>query len=137
MRCTEYSHPDKAAPDGAGLSPKDHYDEHIDVGEWPTRGVFFVGFVGKGGTGKSTLAISLAVALAETLPVTLIDLDIDNGSIARWSNIRANVGGAPIPTVVPMPEESVEQAFAKACTRSDERLHIVVVDLPGRYGARP
>jgi chromosome partitioning protein len=43
----------------------------------------------KGGTGKSTLAIHLAVAAqAEGLEVLLVDLDHHSASVAEWASVR-------------------------------------------------
>ena len=115
-------------------TPNEHRIEHIPAGQWPSSGTAAVGFIGKGGVGKSTLSISLTVALSGDLPVTLVDLDVDNCSGVRWATIREQGGIPPIPTVAPKLGETVEEAFARAHDRAiaDERFHILVVDLPGR-----
>ena len=119
---------------GDDRSQTQNRTDQIPVGQWPTRGTAVVGFIGKGGVGKSTLAVSLVVALSKDLPVTLVDLDVDNCSGVRWATIRKQGGMPPIPMVAPGPGEAVEQAFARAHDRAiaDERFHILIVDLPGR-----
>ena len=115
-------------------SPVEHHIEQIPVGQWPTVGTAVIAFIGKGGVGKSTLAISVAVALSKDVQVTLVDLDSDNCSGVRWMTIRAQAGVDPIPTIAPEPGEAVEQALMRAHDRAlaDERFHILIVDLPGR-----
>ena len=48
-----------------------------------------IAFIGKGGSGKSTLMLSAAVALIENgTSVVIADLDPANGSTARWPELR-------------------------------------------------
>jgi chromosome partitioning protein len=88
-----------------------------------------IAFVGqKGGSGKSTIALSLAVAAHEmNEKVSLIDMD-PQGLLANWAKIRANgdidviaSGAAPLPALL----ASLER---KAVT-------LAIVDTPGAEGA--
>jgi chromosome partitioning protein len=74
----------------------------------------------KGGAGKTTLAVSLAVALADRVPVVLVDAD-PQGSTSSW------IGGGDPPrvTVVPAAESAL---LARELHRT--RPGLVVVDCP-------
>jgi MinD superfamily P-loop ATPase len=72
---------------------------------------------GKGGTGKTTLAVSLALALAETHPVELVDCDVEepNDHIFLSPTIRER---KPVEVLVPEVEREACLgcgACAKAC----------------------
>ncbi|MDX2103653.1 MAG: AAA family ATPase [Alphaproteobacteria bacterium] len=76
----------------------------------------------KGGVGKTTLAVHLAVRAGQSQPVVLIDLD-PQGSTLEWIRQR----GQELPTVVPMGVHQVENRlmqFRKA------RLPLVIIDTP-------
>jgi chromosome partitioning protein len=88
-----------------------------------------IAFVGqKGGSGKSTIALSLAVAAHEmNQKVCLIDMDAQ-GLLANWAKIRADgdidvivSGAAPLPALL----ASLER---KAVT-------LAILDAPGAEGA--
>ncbi len=76
----------------------------------------------KGGVGKTTLAVHLAVRAGLSLPVVLVDLD-PQGSTQAWISAR----GQTLPTVVPMGIHQVENRlmqFRKA------RVPLVIIDTP-------
>ena len=94
-----------------------------------------VAAAGKGGTGKSTLLISLAACLARSATVVLVDLDIDNASTLRWSLLRRGVRGVPPITVIkPEGGEAPVATLERALDLADavDGQSIVLVDLPGR-----
>ena len=63
----------------------------------------------KGGAGKTTLALHLAVEAAKTGPVVLIDTD-PQASAAQWADSRR----APQPTVVTCPMARLPHAMQAA-----------------------
>ncbi len=74
----------------------------------------------KGGAGKTTLALHLAVEAAKTGPVVLIDTD-PQASAAQWADGRQ----APQPAVVACPAARLEQSL-QAARRSGA--HIAFID---------
>lgn len=88
----------------------------------------------KGGSGKSTIAENLAVALAvkEKVKVSLIDCDIDQQTLHKWSKRRdllKEEEGVDIPTIPTVVQsENVKDTaltLAKACD-------VVIIDIAGR-----
>jgi chromosome partitioning protein len=66
----------------------------------------------KGGTGKTTLAASLAVAAAQA-GERVIALDLDpQASLARWGERRAKAGAASIVMVEPLERERLQRLRA-------------------------
>eukprot|EP00118_Oscarella_pearsei_P015857 m.146625 g.146625 ORF g.146625 m.146625 type:complete len:112 (+) comp38450_c0_seq31:5541-5876(+) len=57
---------------------------------WPIAGVDHVVVVasGKGGVGKSTVAVNLSIALAESASVGLLDADVFGPSVPRMMNLE-------------------------------------------------
>jgi chromosome partitioning protein len=79
----------------------------------------------KGGTGKTTLAISLAVEAARHgLSVLVVDLD-PQASACRWSDRR----GEESPAVIDAQPSRLPQALAKAAQAGIE---LAIVDTPAR-----
>jgi chromosome partitioning protein len=79
----------------------------------------------KGGTGKTTLAVSLAVEAArQGLSVLVIDLD-PQASACRWSDRR----GEDIPAVIDAQPSRLPQALAKAAQAG---IDLAIVDTPAR-----
>ena len=79
----------------------------------------------KGGTGKTTLAISLAVEAARHgLSVLVVDLD-PQASACRWSDRR----GEESPSVIDAQPSRLPQALAKAAQAGIE---LAIVDTPAR-----
>ncbi len=79
----------------------------------------------KGGTGKTTLAVSLAVeAAGRGLSVVVIDLDSQT-SACRWSDRR----GEDAPAVIDAQPSRLPQALAKAAQAG---IDLAIVDTPAR-----
>jgi chromosome partitioning protein len=79
----------------------------------------------KGGTGKTTIAISLAVEAARRgLSVVVIDLD-PQASACRWSDRRGEEG----PAVIDAQPSRLPQALAKAAQAG---VDLAIVDTPAR-----
>ncbi|MGE3875517.1 MAG: ParA family partition ATPase [Parvibaculaceae bacterium] len=79
----------------------------------------------KGGTGKTTLAVSLAVAAAaEGRSVLVIDLD-PQASACRWSDRR----GEEAPAVIDAQPSRLPQALAKA---EQGGVDLAIIDTPAR-----
>ena len=79
----------------------------------------------KGGTGKTTIAISLAVeAAGRGLSVVVIDLD-PQASACRWSDRR----GEEAPPVIDAQPSRLSQALAKAAQAG---VDLAIVDTPAR-----
>src|SRR5687768_8016629 len=78
----------------------------------------------KGGTGKSTLAVSLAVAATEAgLAATILDLD-PQGTARAWSERRRN----PAPQVAAL---STMSLLPRIGSLRREGADLVIVDTPG------
>lgn len=86
----------------------------------------------KGGTGKSTLAVHLAVALASAgQPTLLLDLDPRQRSSDRYlENRRATADRLQAP--LPIPQSRVLDPEAEGEAGEFGAAAVVVVDLPGR-----
>jgi len=82
----------------------------------------------KGGTGKTTLAVNLAVMLSRTgRDVLLVDTD-KQGSCNFWSSIRSESGVLPrIPCV-----QSFGKGLAKNLLDLASRYEVIIVDAGGR-----
>jgi chromosome partitioning protein len=79
----------------------------------------------KGGTGKTTIAVSLAVeAAGRGLSVVVIDLD-PQASACRWSDRR----GEDAPAVIDAQPSRLPQALAKAAQAG---VDLAIVDTPAR-----
>ena len=79
----------------------------------------------KGGTGKTTIAVSLAVeAAGRGLSVAVIDLD-PQASACRWSDRR----GEDVPAVIDAQPSRLPQALAKA---TQAGVDLAIVDTPAR-----
>jgi len=79
-------------------------------------------FSQKGGAGKSTLAVHLAVAAGKSMNVILIDAD-PQGTVANWATDRKQ----PSPFVARAEPSSIEQLLAGA---QDEGFDLAVIDCP-------
>ncbi len=93
----------------------------------------------KGGTGKSTLAVHVAVALArQALDVTVIDGDTNQGSVPKYlANRSAFISSTkqaalPSPTLVAREWEAMpERDLAGHLT--DSSADVIIVDTPGAF----
>ena len=82
----------------------------------------------KGGSGKSTTATNLAVALAQARQdVLIVDADTQ-GTAARWCERRAENPGRPVVNCVQRTGEGLYQALNDLATRYSE----IIVDAGGR-----
>jgi chromosome partitioning protein len=83
---------------------------------------------GKGGSGKTTLAVSLAVEwMAQGLEVLLVDAD-EQGSARTWADV-AGEGNHPIPTTVAMGKDLWKPGQLPKMAESFDR---VIIDGPPR-----
>lgn len=81
----------------------------------------------KGGTGKTTLATSLAVAAMEAgETVAAFDLD-PQGSLARWGELRT----AETPIVETFPAKNVAQLPEMVRGLANKGFSLVIIDTPG------
>ncbi|HQR89739.1 MAG TPA: ParA family protein, partial [Caulobacter sp.] len=81
----------------------------------------------KGGTGKTTLATSLAVAAMEAgETVAAFDLD-PQGSLARWGELRT----AETPIVETFPAKNVAQLPDMVRGLANKGFSLVIIDTPG------
>jgi chromosome partitioning protein len=79
----------------------------------------------KGGTGKTTLAVSLAVeAASRGLSVLVVDLD-PQASACRWSDRRSE----EVPAVIDAQPSRLPQALAKAAQAG---VDLAIIDTPAR-----
>jgi len=79
----------------------------------------------KGGTGKTTLALSLAVA-AEAAGKTTLVIDLDpQASICKWNDRRSD----DVPSVIDAQPARLASALQRACEAS---VDLVIVDTPAR-----
>jgi chromosome partitioning protein len=84
----------------------------------------------KGGTGKSTLAINLAVEwMRRGKRVLLVDAD-PQGTSLTWSNVAAEAG-IKAPTVIAM-GDNLRQALPEVAATSD----VTIIDTAGRQSKR-
>lgn len=79
-------------------------------------------FSQKGGAGKSTLAVHLAVAASRAMQVILIDAD-PQATVANWAADRKQ----PSPFIARAEPSSIEQLLAAA---RDEGFDLAVIDCP-------
>jgi chromosome partitioning protein len=80
----------------------------------------------KGGTGKSTLATSLAVAAMQAGETVLaIDLD-EQGTLARWAEIRND----PAPAVARLPKHESAR-LPELLKKAAETYTLAIIDTPG------
>lgn len=83
----------------------------------------------KGGTGKSTTAVSIAVAWVERgHRVLLVDLD-PQGTVQTWGDVAAEAGSAHVPTVVTL-GAALHYHLPPLAAAHD----LVVIDCPPRHG---
>jgi len=81
----------------------------------------------KGGSGKTTTAVNLAVGLARTgAEVCIVDADVQR-SASRWFAERENSGATPLMTLVEK-RDNIATAIKSLGTRFDH----VIVDVAGR-----
>lgn len=81
----------------------------------------------KGGVGKSTLAINLAIAAAmDKTPVLIIDTD-KQGSATDFHTMRVNAGGPNIPVVVKAEPKDVPKILKAALA---DKYKLVILDTP-------
>lgn len=82
-------------------------------------------FSNKGGSGKTTLAVHLALAWAKSAPTALLDVD-PQGTAVEWLKRRSSELKSPL--AVPCPgREGVQQALKLA---RKEGFQFIVLDLP-------
>lgn len=79
-------------------------------------------FSQKGGAGKSTLAVHLAVAASRSMKVILVDAD-QQATVANWAADRKQ----PSPFIARAEPSSIEQLLAAA---RDEGFDLAVIDCP-------
>ena len=88
-------------------------------------------FSNKGGSGKTTLAVHLALAWAQGAPTALLDVD-PQGTALEW--LRRRPPELKSPMAVPCPgREAVQQALKLA---REEHYRYVVLDLPPHSSAQ-
>ena len=110
----------------------------------PERGRIVVIGNEKGGCGKSTLAVHLAIALIkEGFVVATIDLDARQATLARYlENRRAFAAAKATPLAMPAThvapgEDDGDLAFADLLADLAGRHDYIIVDTPGRDGRLP
>ena len=81
----------------------------------------------KGGSGKTTLALHLAVAAARAGNVAVVDLDPQQ-SAARWADRRAT----PAPVVLAVPPARLREELERVASAGAD---VVFIDTPPRAGA--
>lgn len=98
----------------------------------------------KGGTGKSTLAIHVAVALAsQGMTVTTVDGDPNQGSLTRYLENRARfidsqdasstAASLPVPELVPTQDWQDWDAAAVEAQLRGLQSQVIIVDTPGAH----
>ena len=79
----------------------------------------------KGGTGKSTIALNLAVTLSTiNQRVLVIDADLQ-GSIAQWAEIKKQEE----PTILVIPSPVIDKKIKKAAKKYD----VIIIDSPPTF----
>jgi chromosome partitioning protein len=79
-------------------------------------------FTQKGGAGKSTLAIHIAVAASASHHVLLVDAD-PQGTVTAWGALRS----APLPFVAKVDPSTIQTLL---CAARDEGYTLVILDCP-------
>lgn len=83
----------------------------------------------KGGVGRSTLATSLAAALAQSGRTALIDADVPQGTSASWGTLRERAGRSGKLTVAAVADHRVLVSMTKELVANND---FVVIDGPPR-----
>ncbi len=93
-------------------------------------------YAAKGGAGKTTLALHLAVAGAQTQRVVVFDCDSQQRSAARWGDVRRATH--PEPHVVEVDPSDIRRFHddARSGKLAGGPYDLVVIDCPPRVDAR-
>lgn len=93
-------------------------------------------FAAKGGAGKTTLALHLAVAGAQTQRVAVFDCDSQQRSAARWGDVRRASRPEPHVLAVDPSDARRLQDDARTGKLTGGPYELVVIDCPPRVDAR-